>query len=157
MFCRCRNIAYLSFVQSLHALDHNTAQCFSCSYLVPRLILSAQVSITGGLPPSGMLDVECLHGGVPCSHFLVLITSDKLMAQELGELFLLKHSSHIKPPGENLRIRPVHGYSDVCLCVLSSCWGIQKGMRATMKSCGSGYTLMPFSSCIELSCYEDLF
>lgn len=47
----------------------------------------------------GMLDVEYLQGGVTCSHMLVLIMSE-LIANELGELLLLKLISDIKPPGE---------------------------------------------------------
>lgn len=59
-----------------------------------------KVSIPGGLPPSGMLVVECRQRDLICSNLLVLITSDSLLAQELGELLLVKLSSDLRPIGK---------------------------------------------------------
>lgn len=52
------------------------------------LLASAQVSITGGLPKSGLLVIECRQGQVISRSILVLVTSDTDLAHELGEVML---------------------------------------------------------------------
>lgn len=47
-----------------------------------------------------MLVVECKQQDIICSTLLVLITSDDLLAQELGELLLVKLKSETRTPGQ---------------------------------------------------------